>query len=53
MNSFISMKNESSIFTDLETDHGSSPKIFGQQSKSSLSHEIQPNLWTGFQIGAR
>ena len=53
MNSFISMKNESSIFTDLETDHGSSPKIFGQQSKSSLWHKIQLILWTGFQIGAK
>ena len=33
MNSFISMKNENSIFIDPETDHGSFQKISGLQSK--------------------
>ena len=39
MNSFISMKNGNSIFTDLETDHGSSQKISGRQSKSGLRNQ--------------
>ena len=50
------MKNESSIFTDLETDHGSSQKISGLPSKSGLPNQllggIKVNLWTGFRIGA-
>ena len=51
------MKNGSSIFTDLETDHGSSQKISGLPSKSGSPNQllggIKVNLWTGFQIGAK